>query len=90
MTKVETAVCRGCGKVLRGKPYHLGGRAYDPDTGDECKRNFYGGFVCSYSCDRRASLELEQSMPGHGSGQKTLGCFARDALNRNWPEIDRY
>lgn len=81
----EHAVCRGCGKVLRGKPYWAGGYAYDPDTGVQAKTNHYGGYVCSYYCDKRASLEQERSMPGHSWEQASLGCYARAALDRNWP-----
>lgn len=80
----EHAVCRGCGMVLRGKPYGAGGAAYHPQTGERCPANFYGGYVCSEACDRCASLELERSMPGHGPGQQTLGCYAQDRLRRNW------
>ena len=63
----ETAECRGCGKALRGKPYYMGGSAYLPlsEGGGQAKVNFYGGFVCSRSCDYRSSLRLEQTMPGH-------------------------
>lgn len=85
MKKSDThAVCRNCGLVLRGKPYHLGGSAYHPDTGERCPINHYGGYVCSEECDRRASLELERSMPGHGRGQESLSCFAAAALRKNW------
>lgn len=80
----ETAVCRGCRKVLRGKPYHMGGSAYDPRTGERCRVNFYGGFVCSEDCDRRASLALEQTMPGHGYTQTSIGCYAAESLKQNW------
>jgi hypothetical protein len=79
------AVCRGCGLALKGKPYYLGGSAYHPRTNERCKTNYYGGFVYSRSCDFKASLELEQDMPGHGPGQTRLGCFAQQALERNWP-----
>jgi ribosomal protein L34E len=78
------AVCRGCGLVLKGKPYQFGGQAYHPTTGDRCPPNHYGGYACSETCDRRASLELERSMPGHGSGQQTLDCYSAAALRRNW------
>lgn len=80
----ETATCRGCGRALRGKPYWTGGLAYVPETGEQAKANFYGGWVCSRSCDHRSSLELERSMPGHGDGQQRLGCFAQQSLDRNW------
>jgi hypothetical protein len=82
----EHAVCRGCGLVLRGKPYYMGGRAYHPRTDKQCPVNHYGGFVCSEECDRRASLEQERSMPGHGNSQMSIGSFARESLNRNWPQ----
>jgi len=80
----ETAVCRGCRKVLRGKSYHMGWPAYDPRTGERCKVNFYGGFVCSEACDRRVSLELEQTMPGHGYTQTRLSPYAAESLKQNW------
>lgn len=80
----ETAECRGCGKALRGKPYHMGGDAYLPDTNERAKVNHYGGFVCSRTCDFNASLALERSMPGHGFSQKRLSCYAQEALKRNW------
>ena len=77
------AVCRGCGRVLRGKPYHIGGAAYHPETGERCPSNFYGGFVCSEGCDRRASLEQENSFPGAGRSN-TLSPFAQQSLNNHW------
>lgn len=81
----EPATCRGCGKVLIGKPYHMGGSAYLPGSKMEPARvNFYGGFVCSENCDRRASLELERTMPGHSYDQSRLSSFAADSLRRNW------
>ena len=80
----EVAECRGCRRVLRGKPYWAGGSAYHPDTGERAKVNHYGGFVCSRQCDFNASLRLEESMPGHGYGQTKLGCYAQAALERNW------
>jgi hypothetical protein len=30
----NVAKCRNCSKPLKGKPYHLGGAAYDPDTNE--------------------------------------------------------
>lgn len=71
----DDASCRGCGRVLIGRNYCFGGRAYVPRAdgchGIEAKVNYYGGFVCSRSCDYRSSLELEESMPGH-AGQRSL------------------
>lgn len=90
MTEQERATCRGCGRELDGLPYYRGGRAYVPGSKDkyemrlEARKNHYGGFVCSRSCDVRASLELERSMPGHDAGQESLSCFAQDSVNRNW------
>lgn len=80
----QTAKCRGCGRALSGKPYHLGGSAYHPDTKERCRHNFYGGFVCSRECDIRACLELERSMPGHDGRQRQPGQFAMDQIDRNW------
>ncbi len=85
LTAEEHATCRGCGLILKGKPYYMGGSACHPRTGAQCKVNYYGGFVCSRECDFRSSLSLEQSMPGHGYKQKTLGCYAKESLKKNWP-----
>ena len=77
------AVCRGCGKVLRGKPAYAGMPAFDPETGEQCPRNYYGGFVCSEGCDRRAILEQESSFPGAGKAVlMTQG--AQSKFNANW------
>ena len=84
MSTQETATCRGCGRKLDGKPFYMGGNARIPETGKQAKKNFYGGYVCSYQCDFRSSLELEQSMPGHDCTQKRLGCFAQERLDANW------
>lgn len=80
------AVCRGCGKHLDGSPYFKGGRAYDPVTRKQARFNYYGGHVCSRECDFRASLELEQDMPGHGWTQKRPGREAMARIESNWPE----
>lgn len=80
----EVATCRGCGRILKGKPYYMGGQAYIPGTNKEAKCNYYGGYVCSESCDIHACLELEQSMPGHGLSQKTISSDAQRRVNRNW------
>jgi len=79
----KNATCRNCGKILNGKPYHLGGHAYHPETKEKCKVNYYGGFVCSESCDRRASLDLESSMPGAGEA-KSLSSQASISIMNNW------
>jgi hypothetical protein len=86
MTNQEQAHCRWCRKPLRGKPYYQGGGAWDIETGEKARVNHYGGYVCSRGCDFRAGLELEQSMPGHGYSQRTLGCFAQKSLERNWED----
>ena len=87
--KMDGAECRGCHRPLFGKGYCFGGRAYLPDahgkfTYREAKKNYYGGWVCCRECDFRASLELEQSMPGHGWSQQSLGQAAQRALEANW------
>lgn len=85
MSLPEKATCRYCKKELVGKSYHTGNMyAYDPKTREPAKINYYGGFVCSLQCDFNASLELERSMPGHGSGQKTLGCGSGPHHINNW------
>ncbi len=85
----ESAICRGCGQPLVGKPYCYGGSAYHPITKKRAKVNYYGGYVCSRECDYRASLELEQSMPGHGDAQTSIGSYARTSLARNWDDDER-
>lgn len=83
------ARCRGCGKLLNGSPYFKGGFAYIPRAdgcnGEQAKKNWYGGWVCSRSCDYRAELEQEESMPGHG-GQSRLGYDAVRRLDQKWAE----
>lgn len=77
------AVCRGCGLVLRGKPYWCGGQAYHPATDERCPANLYGGYVCSESCDRRALREQESSFPGAGQAV-SLSRSATERLRANW------
>lgn len=84
-SKDEVATCRGCGRVLRGKPYYMGGDAYIPETGQLAKVNHYGGFVCSPGCDYRASVRQHDSMPGCG-GATRPDCYAMAHIRRNWPE----
>ena len=79
----EKAICRGCGRVLRGKPYAYGGPAFHPETDEQCPINHYGGYVCSRACDVRACFDLENSMPGH-TGQIRIGDFARERVESNW------
>ncbi len=61
----ETAVCRGCGMKLKGKPYHLGGIARHPETNKVCESNFYGGYVCSDSCDSYSTSRQKRSIDEH-------------------------
>ncbi|MDA8251095.1 MAG: hypothetical protein M0Z28_18255 [Rhodospirillales bacterium] len=87
----ERAICRGCGKPLDGDAYMYGGRAYVPHGPQddhrrprrEAKACHYGGFVCSEACDRRAHLDLEQTMPGHG-GQTRLSAHHSEMISRKW------
>lgn len=81
-TTEAVAICRYCKKTLNGKPYYMGGNAYDPVTNKRCKVNFYGGFVCSEQCDKNASLELERTMPGHS--QSYLSSFSYAHFKKNW------
>lgn len=84
----EKAYCRGCGRELKGRAYHTGGIAYIPETWERAKLNFYGGWVCSYDCDLRSSLRVEQTMPGHEASQQRLGLGspAWISLKNNWKE----
>ena len=79
------AVCRGCGKLLNGNPFWKGGSAYDPQTRERAKANFYGGWVCSRQCDYKAAMEQERSMPGCGNYRGSF-CMAyqQGELDRKW------
>jgi len=81
------AVCRGCGKALRGHPYHMGKPAYLPlnEGGGQAKVNHYGGFVCSEGCDYNSALRLEQSMPGH-MGQTRLTPPLSTQIAERWAQ----
>ncbi len=68
ITERKPAVCRNCGMVLRGDAFMYGGLAFHPTTGEQCKQNKYGGFICSEICDKRASYDLEKSQPGNIMG----------------------
>lgn len=84
----EPATCRHCRMKLDGVDYMFGGRARHPRTKEQVPSNYYGGYVCSSRCDYQASLELEQSMPGHGCQQKSLSpaSEAYRHYRANWPE----
>jgi len=79
----DGAICRGCGQELEGNPYHLGGHAYIPGTRNRAKVNFYGGWVCSEACDRRACLEMSSSMP-HAGTALSLNSFELQKIKDNW------
>jgi hypothetical protein len=49
----------------------------------EAKANYFGGWVCSESCDRRAYLEQESSMPGH-AGQRSIDPNTSREISRKW------
>ena len=83
MASDEIATCRGCGAVLKGEPYYKGKPAF-LSNGDQAQVCHYGGFVCSYNCDYKATLELEQSMPGHGIGQRSLDPNFTKRLLSKW------
>jgi len=89
----DAAECRGCGRTLQGSAYHTGKPAWIKDSRRHglirAPRCHYGGHVCSESCDRRACLDLERSMPGHGSGQSRLsGNFYRE-IAAKWEDLRR-
>jgi len=65
MTDEETAVCRGCGMKLNGKPYYMGGIARHPKTGEQCNASFWGGYVCSDRCDDIADERQKESIDAH-------------------------
>lgn len=85
----EKAVCRGCGMVLRGKPYGLGGPAFNPFTGKQVKMNHYGGWVCSRDCDWKAAMALERTMPSN-IGYTASSCMAyqdQAEFDRKWADV---
>jgi len=88
----DEATCRGCNRKLFGRNYCYGGDAYIPrpdgTPGPRAKINYYGGYVCSRSCDYKSSLKLEQSMPGHGYSQRSLSpnSPAAQRVEANWGE----
>jgi len=81
----ERAKCRGCGKQLVGEPYFKGKAAYDPETKERARINFYGGFVCSRSCDVQVCLDMSSSMPGAGHAEH-LNSLEREQVEINWKE----
>lgn len=83
MTTPGTAQCECCRRALTGKPYHLGGLAYDPDTGERCPSNHFGGFVCSEHCDVQVCLRMLGSMPGAGE-TRSLDSYCQSSVDANW------
>lgn len=61
----DVAECRGCRRELEGSPYWKGGGAYVPSTGRKPRiramGHFYGGWVCSASCNRRVFREMQSA-----------------------------
>jgi len=47
-TKENIAICRGCGRILIGKAYHLGGIAYIPST-ERQKMVLLNGFLSGWT-----------------------------------------
>ena len=80
----EYAVCRNCGTRLDGQPYHLGGEAYLSD-GKLARKNWYGGYVCSKTCDIAATLEMKSSFPGAGQARK-LDSQEYHRIEKAWDE----
>lgn len=79
----EQAKCRGCGKLLNGTAYYLGGHAYHPKTNERCPINQYGGYVCSRNCDVQVCLDMQSSMPGAGRAN-FLDSPGRRKVQMNW------
>lgn len=75
--------CRSCGLLLKENHRKEG---VHPATNEVLKCNYYGGYICSKKCDFEASLDIEQSMPGHNSAQYNLGCYSNSHFERNWRE----
>ena len=78
----STIYCRGCGKELACS---FNVNVYNPDTGEQAKQNFYGGFVCCRQCDVDACLRMSSSMPGAGIARH-LNTMEREYVERNWRE----
>jgi len=79
---MDKAKCMYCGKVFNGKPYTLGGGpAFDVDTGERCKINVYGGYVCSEFCDINVCLEFESKIFGNTT---VLSVSALRKIISNW------
>lgn len=94
MNNSETDECRYCKLILIGKPYYLGGvcayfREYSNNKRYEAKINWYGGFVCSRTCDEKACLAMQSSFPGVGLAT-IIDSNARRHIESNWADDDRY
>jgi len=84
------AKCRGCGMVLDGSPYHLGGQAYLPGTTKAVLPSHYGGWVCSRRCDVRSAQRLEDSMPGGKMPANTMpSCYRHESIDEKWERFER-
>lgn len=80
----KNSECRGCGKKLNGDGSQMSS-VYDPITKEASRWNYYGGWVCSKTCDYNSSLELERSMPGHRGQQHLIICSASyRSVETNW------
>jgi len=82
----EKAQCRNCRKELIGKPYHLGGSAYDPITRERMPVSHYGGFVCSRRCDEEIIIEMHSSFPGAGICERVPYDMMRK-LDKVWEDF---
>lgn len=71
--------CRCCGLVLRKTT----SGADNPDTGEDAKQNYYGGWVCSKRCDSRECIEMASSMPGAGRTNHP-SAYAQKQIDNNW------
>jgi hypothetical protein len=87
----ETPACRGCGTALEGQPFYTGKPAYIRTNRfglvpvPTCH---YGGHVCSERCDRRASAQLEGSMPGCSDTGRLMGNLSSE-ISRKWDQARR-
>lgn len=83
-TENETAVCRGCGRKLIGKPAEMGEPAFMPITLERVPRSYYGGFVCSANCERKVMKSVGGSMPGRGGNTYRMDSLELAAFRRVW------
>jgi hypothetical protein len=77
---IRVTECRNCRRVLHER---IGlNDAFDPNTRDSARRNYYGGWVCSLDCDRKACVEME--IEWGGSRKSKPNKLASEHIAFNW------